>query len=66
VQVRLQTFEFKLKYDEKAKELREGIAAVREVRPPTTRRPTPRSTDTFSTDAPLLTPSPRSTDAPLN
>eukprot|EP01047_Picozoa_sp_COSAG01_P050436 COSAG01_NODE_5103_length_4481_cov_13.715883_4_plen_50_part_00 len=45
MQVRLQTFEFKLKYEEKAKELREGIAAVREVRPPTTTRPTPRSTD---------------------
>eukprot|EP01047_Picozoa_sp_COSAG01_P059444 COSAG01_NODE_7136_length_3338_cov_7.143078_6_plen_54_part_00 len=34
MQVRLQTFEFKLKYEEKAKELREGIAAVRVVRPP--------------------------------
>jgi hypothetical protein len=51
--VRLQTFEFKLKYEEKAKELREGIAAVREVHPPTTTRPTPHSTDTFSTGAPL-------------
>eukprot|EP01049_Picozoa_sp_SAG25_P002793 SAG25_NODE_152_length_13602_cov_15.382878_4_plen_131_part_00 len=50
VQVRLQTFEFMLKYEEKAKELRESIAAVRVVRPSTTRRPTPRSTDT---DAPL-------------